>query len=132
MDKDALVGQPLELPQINNWFFELVANFEKNHPTPNKGKNPQHLVILGEVHNSKKFEDGSFIKTSYIKEVTKEGNVLKVKTVQNETYLLLFPDSVLELAKPRIRDKIPGIFEKLLPGEFPEDVTKQVSSFRYK
>jgi hypothetical protein len=127
MDNDIFKGQPLDLPQLNNWFFELVPNFDRKLPTYNQGKKPQHLVILGDINNSKKFKDGSFIKTSYIKEVNKEGNVLTVKTVQGETYLLLFPDSVLELSKPKIRNKLVAIFKNLLPGEFADDITKVVN-----
>lgn len=129
---DALKGQPLELAQLNNWLFQLVPNFDKNQPTYNYGKNPQHLVILGDVTNSKKFKDGTFIKTSYIREVKKEGNVLTVKTVQGETFLLLFPDSILELSKPKIRTKLKSIFDNLLPGEFADDVTKPVDKNTYK
>lgn len=132
MNPDALKGQPLELPQINNWFFEFVPNFDKKLHTYNVGKNQQHLVILGDVANSKRFKDGTFIKTSYITEVKKEDNVLTVRTIQGETYLLLFPDSILELAKPRVRTKLVGIFEKLMPGEFADDVTKAVNRSSYK
>lgn len=131
MDNGVFKGQPLELPQLNNWFFQLVPNFDRKQPTYNQGKKPQHLVILGVVKNSSKFKDDSFIKTSYVREVIKEGNVLKIKTIQGETYLLLFPDSVLELAKPQIRNKLVGIFENLLPGEFSDDITKVVNKFNY-
>lgn len=119
------------LSTINKWSIELKPTFEKDISSEYIGRKHYNLAIIGEVSGSKKFPNGTFIKTSLVQWVKKENTTLTIKTIQGEIYILLYPDDAQRIAIPRIRLKLKPMFDKILPAFSVEYLTHEVNKNAY-